>query len=82
MWPERPFELGRNTCAVTPGGTSQLQDRVMFVCVKTNNDQWRCQSLHWLHCNTSMLRCETTKHDVTTLYWLCRKTTMLLCENY
>ena len=29
MWPERPFELGRNTCAVTAGGTSQLQDEML-----------------------------------------------------
>ena len=35
MWPERPFELGRNTCAVTAGGTSQLQDETAWcLCVK------------------------------------------------
>ena len=31
MWPERPFELGRNTCAVTAGGTSQLQDEMSVI---------------------------------------------------
>ena len=35
MWPERPFELGGNTCAVTAGGTSQLQDETAWcLCVK------------------------------------------------
>ena len=64
---------GGSTC----GRASQA--RVMFVC---EHYQRRCQSLYWLDRNTSMLRCKTTKDNVTTLYWLCRKTTMLLCENY
>ena len=62
----RGVQGGGSTC----GRASQA--RVMFVY---ENYQRRCQSLYWLDRNTSMLRCETTKDNVTTLYWLCRKTT-------